>query len=173
MIFLSTANNLANSTAVRGQRNVLKVFAETGLANYRHLSPSMKHAHPLVSAQVTTVLFVRSRSGEGGINLEHTRRVSPAKCWCRGNVVQRLPTARIPTLRMIRESWGATHQVGGEARSSSGELGEKMETSACGRQSVLKAAEASLMMSFSPPVTKWHLFTCSCVMGRHCGMCVD
>ena len=62
---------------------------------------------------------------------------------------------------------------GGEARSSSGELGEKMETSACGRQSVLKAAEASLMMSFSPPVTKWHLFTCSCVMGRHCGMCVD
>ena len=173
MIFLSTDNNLANSTAVRKAKKRLKVFAETGLANYRHLSPSMKHAHPLVSAQVTTVLFVRSRSGEGGINLEHTRRVSPAKCWCRGNVVQRLPTARIPTLRMIRESWCATHRVGRRdlRRESLARKWRRLHSR--GRQSVLKSAEASVMISFSPPVTKWHLFTCSCGMGRQCGMCVD
>ena len=133
----------------------------------------MKHAHPLVSAQVTTVLFVRSRSGEGGINLEHTRRVSPAKCWCRGNVVQRLPTARIPTLRMIRESWCATHRVGRRdlRRESSARKWRRLHSR--GRQSVSKAAKASVMISFSPPVTKWHLFTCSCGMGRQCGMFVD
>ena len=174
MIFLSTANNLANSTAVREAKKRFKSICRDrscklppSLTKYETCAPigvsashdgafcpkSQRRRWDQFGAHTegfTCQMLVSRECGSTTTHCEDSHAADDTRVMVRDTPVEE---ARDLRRESLARKWRRLHSRG--------------------RQSVSKAAEASVMISFSPPVTKWHLFTCSCGMGRQCGMCVD